>query len=368
MNAERLLMRARTQLVMNEPFFGVLALKLKVNNKMPCVGTMATDGVHLFYDDKFVEELPFKQLLGVVAHEVLHCAMLHMLRRENRDHRRFNEACDYAVNWVLTEKFNFELPKDGLLSSKYANMSAEQIYPLLQKESQESNAPSWGQIIDAAMNGMDEAQAKALEVEWDIAMKQAVQAAKQAGKTGGGWIDEIVELSKPRIPWREQLFNFLTAKTQTDFAWYPPDITYIQHRLHIPTLNAPSLGHVLWIEDTSGSVATEELAMSRAEIQSMMEILPAETFRVIQCDTEIRFDEIIEDFDELGTRIVGRGGTLFKPAMDKIAEYKPDVVIFFSDLEPCDGFFEQPDCDIIWLRTQDKDAPYGNHVDLFLGG
>ena len=52
---ERKLTRARTQLLLNQPFFGTLCLRLKlVAGELP---TMATDGRRILYAPAFVDEL-----------------------------------------------------------------------------------------------------------------------------------------------------------------------------------------------------------------------------------------------------------------------------------------------------------------------
>ena len=84
------LTRARTQLLLDQPFFGTLCLRLKL---MPGhVRTMATDGSRILYDANFVAKLTAAELQAVLAHEVLHCALGHHCRRGQRDPQVWNEA------------------------------------------------------------------------------------------------------------------------------------------------------------------------------------------------------------------------------------------------------------------------------------
>ena len=46
---------------------------------------MATDGVSLFYNPEFVETLNAATLAGTLAHEVMHPALHHHVRRSGRD-------------------------------------------------------------------------------------------------------------------------------------------------------------------------------------------------------------------------------------------------------------------------------------------
>src|SRR5476651_641816 len=136
---ERKLTRARTQLLLNQPFFGTLCLRLKlVAGELP---TMATDGRRIVYDPAFVAELTAAELEAVLAHEVLHCALGHHCRRGGRDPRLWNEAADLAINPILVSN-GFTLPEGALLDPAFDNLSAEEIFArLLQRNKEESSAP-----------------------------------------------------------------------------------------------------------------------------------------------------------------------------------------------------------------------------------
>ena len=64
---------ARTVLLLDHAFFGALIFRL-IPISAPSIPTMATDGKSLFYNPSFVDELPPDQLVGVLAHEVMHPA------------------------------------------------------------------------------------------------------------------------------------------------------------------------------------------------------------------------------------------------------------------------------------------------------
>src|SRR5262249_20793082 len=95
----RKLTRARTQILLSQPFFGTLCLRLKLI--AGAVPTMATDGQRIVYAPAFVNSLQPAELEAVLAHEVLHCALGHHCRRGQRDPRLWNEAADLAINPLL---------------------------------------------------------------------------------------------------------------------------------------------------------------------------------------------------------------------------------------------------------------------------
>jgi predicted metal-dependent peptidase len=129
--------KARTALLLDHPFFGSLLFRLK-GRESRSIATMATDGVSLYYNPEFVDTLNSATLSGVLAHEVLHPGLHHHARRNGRDPRRWNEACDYAINPLLLDA-GLSLPDGVLVDSRFREMSAEQIYNLLEAEAEQQS-------------------------------------------------------------------------------------------------------------------------------------------------------------------------------------------------------------------------------------
>ena len=102
--AARALAAARVRLVLGRharsAFFATLVLRLAPEPAWD-VETLSTDGKVLRYFPPFVTALSPDELVGVLAHEVMHCALAHPARRGGRDPERWNVACDLAVNPLL---------------------------------------------------------------------------------------------------------------------------------------------------------------------------------------------------------------------------------------------------------------------------
>jgi len=365
MDAITKITKARTKLLLDNVFFSTLALKLKPVETTR-IDTMATDGVHLLYSPEFVDPLPIRQLIGVICHEVLHCAFLHHIRRNDRDPKKWNRAADYAINILLIEDFGMELPPDRLYDSQYRGMSAEAIYNKLPDTEDEGNNAEcpWGQVTDAKDQDKEGTVAEQ-ESEWDISTKAAAEMAKSAGQLPAG-LSDLITKAQAKVNWREQLSRLLSGTAKTDYNWFPPDIQYIHRGLHIPTLNSPSLGNLTFAIDTSGSVRNEELSQFLGELQDILDHLHFEKLTIIHCDTEIQHIEEFEPGDELKAEVHGRGGTHFEPVFDWCRENPTDALIYFTDMEPY-RWPEEPEIPVYWGRTQDRDAPYGNHIDVFRG-
>jgi predicted metal-dependent peptidase len=92
--------KARSDLIYTQPFFGILALRLEL---IPTdeVDVMGTNGSAIFYNPSAVRELSQPMVLGVIAHEVLHCAFQHMFRRRHRNFDRWNRATYYDINDII---------------------------------------------------------------------------------------------------------------------------------------------------------------------------------------------------------------------------------------------------------------------------
>jgi predicted metal-dependent peptidase len=126
-----MIVRARVQLLLKQPFFGVLATYMEPRPAQlaPHSGGMGTDGRFLYYQPDKLVGIPESQIDGMIAHEVLHVSLLHVWRRETRDAFRWNVATDLAVNGIVRK--NFELPGWALYDERYEGKCAEEIYGLL---------------------------------------------------------------------------------------------------------------------------------------------------------------------------------------------------------------------------------------------
>jgi hypothetical protein len=115
-------------------FFAELAYKLKiVYTRHPEIQTAAVDGTHLFINPDFFAPLTEKQIVFILCHEVLHCALLHFARMEGRDPKKWNYATDYEINLMLADdgiisKSEIANELKGLINDQYKGMNAEQIY------------------------------------------------------------------------------------------------------------------------------------------------------------------------------------------------------------------------------------------------
>ena len=94
---------ARTRLLLVNPFFGYLIIRMPMVAADGWVPTAATDGKHFYYNHAFVDALDDEEVEFLVGHEMLHCVYEHGLRISGRNHGLWNSAADYAINLDLVD-------------------------------------------------------------------------------------------------------------------------------------------------------------------------------------------------------------------------------------------------------------------------
>ncbi len=137
------LAKAKSAIILNDPFFACLMFKLQFVEDPTCK-TAWTDGVRLGFNPDYIDELTMDEVKGLIVHEIGHCLSKHPMRRENRDHKKWNVAGDYVVNEIVLGA-GYRLPQGALVDSHYGKMSTEGAY----------NALPWA---DEGQDGQDDEQ------------------------------------------------------------------------------------------------------------------------------------------------------------------------------------------------------------------
>lgn len=380
-SAAQKMTKARANLVMAHPFFGSLALRLKMAETDE-LDTAGCDGVTLYYNPKFVDELSFSKVQGLLAHEVMHPAFLHHTRRGSRDKKNWNIACDYAINSLL-QKAGFDLPNGGCINQTYDGMSAEQIYGLLPEDppGDNSNGDSGnggndndpggdGGVMDSPNSqncGSSQSQQQHEEAEWKVAVAQAAHVAKQAGQLPGDLDRLIEELFEPVLPWRAILRRFMTEKSNDDFSWKRGNRRFLAQGLYLPSRQSDdAMGEIVVVIDTSGSIGKKELTEFGSEVKSIIDETRPHMVRVIYCDSKIaHIDEYSPD-DDIQFKAHGGGGTDFRPPFTWLENNQivPKAVVYLTDGH---GPFpeQEPDFPVLWvINNYDVTPPHGEHLIL----
>ncbi len=394
-SAAKKMIKARANLVMAHPFFGTLALRLKIEAD-PNQKSAVCDGTTIRYNPKYVDELPLSKVQGLIAHEVMHPAFLHHTRRGNRDKAKWNKACDHSINTIL-QKAGFDLPEGTYSDPKYDGMTAEHIYTLLPDDPNDGdggNGPNGaggngsnngggggggggnndpggdGGVDDSPQSqngGGSQSQQNHEEAEWKVAVSQAAHVAKQTGKLPGGLDRMIADMLTPTFPWRSILRRFMTEKCLDNFTWTRGNRRFIAQGLYLPSrLSDDAMGDVVVVIDTSGSIGDKELTEFGSEIKGIVEeTKPAKT-HVIYCDARVAHVDTFGPNDELEFKAHGGGGTDFRPPFKWLKDrgITPKVLVYLTDGY---GPFPEQEADfpVMWvINNHDVTPPHGEHLIL----
>ena len=367
MSVENKFLKARAKLLMDQPFFGTLALRLKVIETDE-VDTAATDGSRLMYNAKFVDKLTPHQLVGLIAHEVLHCVFNHMTRRQERDPSIWNVACDYAINDHLLA-CDFILPEGGIVDTEgeFKDMTAEAIYNKLFEDGHVTEMPVWGLVQDAGQQTIDGSSNAGMESDWQVAVSQAAELAKAQGKLPGHLETAIGDVLEPVVDWRTVLWPFFTNTSRDEYSWRKPNRAYISEDEYLPSMFNESAGAIAICVDTSGSISDAELHQFWSEIVAVAKETRPERIICLGVDTQVNDEfewEDINDILEEPPTFSGRGGTRFAPAFEHLNDSMHDIeaCVYLTDLE-CDDFGDEPHYPVLWVSTsKNLQAPWGETI------
>jgi len=308
------------------PMFGYPLCLLKVvQDKSTQV--LATDGIHLFVGDRFLKLQKWEQVFALL-HEAGHLLLEHFARQRGRITLKWNYACDYAINGMLS-KLGVRRPKWVLYNSEYEDLTAEQIYERL---------PDPLKVIHFDHRELKRGLPKDVRV-------QARQMQKSYGSDKGSQIEEFFADDEER--------------TLVELPLPIHDFKIRRPRPSCPDLVVPRIDkqkpRVCICLDASGSIDRELFGKFVAEATQLSywyEVL----FRVF--DTEVQ----METCDPEEIKFQGRGGTSFGLIFDGDFE----VFLVFTDL--CGSFPEKPpEVPVCWIVPEtctEPDPPFGEVMRL----
>ena len=358
------LTRARATLILDQPFFGALALRLGLVEDTG-VKTMSVNGKTIKYNPDFVNECSSGLIKAVVAHEVMHCVLDHTSRLGERTHSRWNQATDYAINQLL-EDVGFSFEGTGLLDPAFKGMSADHIYTLLPEPPPDGGGNGHGDPLDDMEPGDPDpaAQAEAAR-DWKVATVQAANAAKIMGKLPADLERFVDGLLKPQVDWRAVLRRFVTERSKDDYSWARPNKHMMVHGVYMPSLYSESMADIVIGVDTSGSIDQHTLDTFSAECESIIaEVLPANV-HVVYCDSAVNKAKTFVRHDPFKLEACGGGGTAFKPVFDWVEQkgIRPVCTVYLTDLYG-DHAFAEPEYPTLWCCTTDQVASFGETIKI----
>lgn len=367
---QRQVSAAIIQLRTYSPFFATLALFARVLPE-PEYETAATDGRDIFISPTFWSGLSGEQRVGLLAHEVLHAALLHVQRRGGRDLLLWNLAADIVVNGFVLSQSGFALPKGHVRNKQLEHLSVEEIYHKLLSEPEAGKKlrSAFADLLASPPAGPSPEQAATkLEQHWRQALQQAKTLVEVVGQgTAPAGLDrELAHLNPSQLDWRAYLWRFL-VQTPTDFQGF--DRRFIGQGLYLDALAGEKLRIFLAV-DTSGSISQKGMGLFLSEIQAILRAYPHLETTLYYVDAACYGPyELTAEMQLPKPR--GGGGTDFRPFF-QIVERELDhaqqgVCIYLTD-----GYGTFPDhtssMPTLWVLSpgglSEQQVPFGEAVRL----
>lgn len=357
--AERMVAKARTALLLDHPFFGLIVLRrrLVITRGVPTAGA-DYEGV-LYFNPDFVVKLTHLQVIFLLAHEAMHVVLLHWLRKGDRLGEPWNIAADKVINDMLVaERVGQPIP-GGVYLQGARFKSAEELYD------PNEQAGNGGIGNDMVGKQPTAAEASALAAELQQELKQAAMAAQARGKLPADMKRIVDELTEVHTPWFDILERYMVNIAANDYSWQRPSRRFVGSDIYMPSVRSiGTMGPMVFVTDTSGSIGVDDLKIAGGHVDRIIEQAVPEILYDVYCDARInKVRELLPEDRPFELQYVGGGGTNFKPPFRWVEDngIKPDVLVYFTDL---DGDFpdEEPDYPVIWLATTEASVPWGEVI------
>jgi len=385
------IVKARAFLLINFPFFG------NIITRMPCIaadkwlGSMATDGKYIYFNHEFINNLTFKNLAFVLAHEVLHVVYEHMGRQERLNQDIFRIAADFVINDELTTIGVGEMPKGrvaGLYDPKYHGWYTERVYDDLKDELQ-SNSKKLAEMMSKQFDEhMDDSQdgdessaptedgpAKISASDRAVMKSETVQAVITAAQNSGignlpaGVQIKIGDLTEPKMDWKTMLATNLTSLIPCDYSFLKMSRYGWHLDAILPGVEMEKAVKIEVMLDSSGS-CYHEAAKFLSEVNGIMQQYPSYEIGVTTFDTKCYNRQVFssENGEDITTyEVLGGGGTdggaIFRFIRDEGIE--TDRLVIFTDGYVGDFGSEEDNnrTGALWIIAGSKEKPpYGQYA------
>ena len=389
------LIGARVALILQTPFFGNMATRMKlIEQDEEVCPTAATNGRDFFYNPKFINSLNDEELEFLFGHEVLHAVLDHIGRNGSRDCRVANWAKDYAVNQILEDEHIGKRPTHALYDSRYRGLAWEEIYDILmaraKKISMSALIKELGDGFDVHMDikqigdddedgdgdedgngscgdggknptnkdgkdgkGKKSKMPKLSEEELEEIRNEVKQAVLQsAAAAGAGNVPAAVmrlikDLTEPKMNWKQFVQQEIQSLIKNDFTFSRPARKGWQSGCILPGMKDDVAIDVAIAIDMSGSISNDDASSFLSEIKGILEQFNTFKINLFTFDTQVYNPvEITQDnpydFNEYEPQ--GGGGTNFIACWEHMLDndISPKKFIMFTDGYPCNAGSNHP--------------------------
>ena len=379
MDLSKIISKCILQIRKDSPFFASLMLFAPIVESQS-IDTAATDGKNILINNTFFSSLSSSEQNAVMLHEVLHLALLHVFRMNKRNSEVWNIAADIVVNDLIDLNTSFTLPKGAIRDKSFRKKSVEYVYEQLIKNKKKLKLLKLHHpdlISDRTditqTKQIDENEQHEIETYWKDniqVLQKSAEINKDKGSIPGGLEAEIGTVLEPEVDWRTALWKFV-AKTPSDFDEY--DRRFFYRGLYLEGLDSESINVSVCI-DTSGSVSDHLLEQFMGELKGILRSYPHVKCDLFYADCSLNGPYEIDSIEGV-PKVIGRGGTSFKPFFNYIKKNNDHFNSNKALIYLTDGFGDFPkdaSAPTMWIVCKDgletNQFPFGDVIRISTEG
>lgn len=365
---DELLPKAKTRIITGHYFFGSTLLKRPiVADDSVRTASMDVRG-QITVSPRWVQAKQFTvgNMVFLLCHECLHYMLSHCLRRNGRDPKKWNWACDAWINETLIAMGVGDFIEDGIRYAGAADMSVEQLYPLAPENPPGDGGGSLGpDIDDSGAEGLSESELADLQADAKIELAQAAQAARQMGALPAQLEALVQSVLHVETPWYKHLEQFMSRAAANDYSWLNADRRFVHHGLYLPGEDGVATGEVAIISDESGSIGQRLREYFGGHVNTVMASCEPERIHLLHVSTHVAKVEVFEPQDmPIPMRSYTSGGTDMRAGIDWVVRNCPNVEAIIVLTDGYTPFGSDPGIPVFWAITSDVVAPFGQTVRL----
>jgi predicted metal-dependent peptidase len=377
-----ILTKAKSQLTMKHPYFGMLASRLRHEPKEEISG-YASNGVRFLYNPEFLLRRSVEEVMFILTNCVMHHVLSHQQRRLGRKGALWQLATDYAINNLL-HKNGLPIPQGANFNEEFEEMYAEEIYEALKEAfygdiddafDDENGAPkpgmpdgSGGEDDSCAFSNtgaIEEELDAQTESQWQYAASVAQEVAQRKSAMPSGMERLGKKVKAADVDWRFELYNAVNRHMRNNYAFMPPNKKHIYRGIALPSLASDTLSLCVAV-DTSGSINDELLGAFMEEFKTIMTNFPSVRIELIIADARVHGHYTFQGGEKLDFPLKGGGGTDYRPVFDYIESELPmtTMLLYFTD---GDGWFPRvpPAYEVLWALSRKAKVPFGRPLVIF---
>ena len=373
------------------------------------VPTAYTDGTNKKYGREFFGKQDDKKARGLIMHENLHVALMHIPRHKDlmrEDGTLANVAMDIIVNNIIDsmeDKNLCELPEGGILDHAFDGWSVREVYNELKKQNPQRQKPQGGNGSGSGSGDDDDNNSSGNGEVININGKQItvknqdhhdIQGAPKtaeemkkleeginralreggilAGRLGAKIPREVSDSLEKPLDWKEELREFVTASVRgrDELTWRRFNRSLLANDILAPSVESETMTEIIVAIDTSGSISQEIISTFAMQLQTICDSCKPETVRVLWWDTEVHGEQVFlpEHYHNIKEILKpqGGGGTMVSCVSEYVNKQRveAEALVVFTD-----GYLESEitwniKCPTLWLVTQNSSfqAPSGKVI------